>query len=128
MGSNLLLIFFVYMWTMISDHNACIVMTAYPNEGKELRKMIMGILKQNLATCVQRLNYMKSYYIREGKLTKREEKLLLIKTTDEKKEKLIAFVKKMHPYKTPEIMVLRPDEVDDSYLWWMNWEEKESSI
>ena len=63
---------------------------------------------------------MKSYYIREGELKKEEEKLLLIKTTESKKEKCIAFLKKIHPYDTPEIIVIKPDEVDEKYLRWLS--------
>lgn len=59
---------------------------------------------------------MKSYYMREGKLEKKEEKLLLIKTTEDKKEKAIALLTQQHPYKVPEIMILHPDEVNQSYL------------
>lgn len=70
---------------------------------------------------------MKSYYIREGKLKREEEKLLFIKTTDEKKEKLIAFIKKQHPYKIPELIRLEPKEVDESYLARIMKEEKISN-
>ena len=99
--------------------SAIIIMTSYPNDGRKLKRLILAILKQNLAKCIQRINYMKSYYIREGKLKKEEEKLLLIKTTEDKKEKCIAFLKKMHPYDIPEIIILKPDEVDEKYLKWL---------
>lgn len=67
---------------------------------------------------------MKSYYIREWEFRKEEEKLLLIKTVASKKEKLIWFVKSQHPYDTPEIMIIHPDEVDETYLAWLGTEEK----
>jgi uncharacterized protein involved in tolerance to divalent cations len=54
--------------------------------------------------------------MREGKLEQKEEKLLLIKTTEDKKAKALWLLKKQHPYEVPEIMILHPDEVDDSYL------------
>jgi len=62
---------------------------------------------------------MKSYYMREDKLVQKEEKLLLIKTTEVKKNKALAMLKKQHPYDVPEIMILQPDEVDESYLAWL---------
>ena len=67
---------------------------------------------------------MKSYYLREGKIKREEEKLLLIKTTDDKKERLIAFIKKQHPYEVPELIWLQPESVDESYLKWIMTEEK----
>ncbi len=67
---------------------------------------------------------MKSYYIWEGKIKKDEEKLVLIKTTEDKKESLITFLKQMHPYDVPEIVALHPDEVDESYLAWLGTTEK----
>ncbi len=97
-------------------NDARIVMTTYPNEGRNLKRLIVAILKQNFWACVQRINYVKAYYVREGEIKKTEEKLLLIKTTSAKQEKLIEFLKKNHPYELPEIMILHPDEVDASYL------------
>jgi len=97
-------------------NTARIVMTTYPNDGRHLKRLIVAILKQNLGACVQRINYVKAYYIREGEIKKTEEKLLLIKTTSDKQAKLIEFLKKQHPYELPEIMSLHPDEVDASYL------------
>ncbi|MBP7848478.1 divalent-cation tolerance protein CutA [Patescibacteria group bacterium] len=97
-------------------NSARIVMTTYPNEGRHLKRLIVAILKQNLGACVQRINYVKAYYVREGEIKKTEEKILLIKTTADKQAKLIEFLKKQHPYELPEIMSLHPDEVDASYL------------
>lgn len=97
-------------------NSARIVMTTYPNEGRHLKRLIVTILKQNLGACVQRINYVKAYYVREGEIMKTEEKILLIKTTADKQAKLIEFLKKQHPYELPEIMSLHPDEVDASYL------------
>lgn len=99
--------------------NAAILMMTYPNDGRKLQRLIIAILKQWLAKCVNRLNYVKSYYIREGKLNRDEEKILLIKTTEEKKEKLIAFIKKQHPYQIPELIWLQPESVDEAYMKWL---------
>lgn len=101
-------------------NSARIVMTTYPNEWRDLKRLIIAILKQNLWACVQRINYVKAYYVREGEIKKTEEKILLIKTTADKQSKLIEFLKKQHPYELPEIMSLHPDEVDASYLSWLS--------
>ncbi|OIN92008.1 hypothetical protein AUJ42_01070, partial [Candidatus Collierbacteria bacterium CG1_02_44_10] len=88
-----------------------VLLMTYPNDGRNLQRLIAAILKQGLAKCINRVNYMKSYYLREGKIKREEEKLLLIKTTDDKKERLIAFIKKQHPYEVPELIWLQPESV-----------------
>lgn len=96
-----------------------IVTVAYPNNGRQLKRLIIGILKQNLATCVQRINYMKSYSLHEWKIVKSEEKIVMMKTTSDRIEKLVNFVKKQHPYDTPEIIVQDVEMVDEKYLGWI---------
>lgn len=93
-----------------------LLLMTYPNDGRKLQRLIIALLKQWLAKCINRVNYVKSYYLREGKLKREEEKIVLIKTTDDKKEKLIEFIKKQHPYELPELIWLKPDEVDAAYL------------
>ena len=97
-----------------------ILLTTYPNKPRQLKKFILAILKQWLAKCVNRINYVKSYYIWEWKIVKDEEKLLIIKTTEDRKEKLENWIKKNHPYDTPEIIWIKPDGVDEKYLNWIN--------
>ena len=96
-----------------------IVQTTYPNDGRNLRRFMTAVLKKKLATCIQRINNVKSYYGWEWKIAKTEEKILLIKTTQDKKDALMNFIHKLHPYDTPEIIVIQPDEVDPKYLEWV---------
>ncbi len=74
-----------------------LLMFHYPNEGRKLQRLIIAVLKQGLATSINRLNYVKKYTLVAGKLHREEEKILLIKTDEEKKEKLLAFLQKQHP-------------------------------
>lgn len=99
---------------------AIILLTTYPNDGRTLKRLITAILKQWLAKCIQRVNYVKSYYIREGAIKKDEEKLLIIKTTVDLKEKLANFLIQQHPYQVPELIWINPDEVDEKYLSYLN--------
>jgi len=96
-----------------------ILITTYPNKPRQLKKFIMAILKQGLAKCINRVNYVKSYYIWEGKIVKDEEKLLIIKTSDDKKQALQDWIKKNHPYEVPEIVWIKPNEVGEKYLKWI---------
>ena len=65
------------------------------------------------ATCINRINYVKSYYVREDKFQQKEEKLLLIKFPIKNKEKLITYFKKNHPYKMHELIFTKPEDVDE---------------
>ncbi|HCB51133.1 TPA: hypothetical protein DEP21_00905 [Patescibacteria group bacterium] len=69
-----------------------------------------------MVTCVNRVNYVKSYYMREGKLKSEQEKILLIKLPKENKDKFSAFFKKNHPYEIPELLFFSPEDVDKAYL------------
>lgn len=85
---------------------AAILMMSYPNDGRKLQRLIIGILKQWLAISINRLNYAKTYTLVEGKVVREEQKVVLIKTTDDKKEKLLSFLKKQHPQHMPELIWL----------------------
>ncbi len=100
----------------------CLLLMTYPNDGRKLQRLITALLRQKLAVCIQRINYVKSYYLRENKIKRDEEKLVLIKTTDSKKEKLTDFIKKNHPYQISELIWLKPDAVDDAYATWVEKE------
>ena len=88
----------------------------YPNDGRKLKQLITALLKKKLIACASVMNYAKSYYLREGKIKKDEEKLIFIKFSKEKESELLPFIKKLHPYEIPELIVLAPDAVDAAYL------------
>lgn len=88
----------------------------YPNDGRKLKQLITALLKKKLIACANVMNYAKSYYLREGKIKKDEEKLILIKFPKEKEWELLPFIKKLHPYEIPELIVLAPEAVDAAYL------------
>ena len=88
----------------------------YPNDGRKLKQLITALLKKKLIACANVMNYAKSYYLREGKIKKDEEKLILIKFSKEKESELLSFIKKLHPYEIPDLIVLAPDAVDAAYL------------
>lgn len=96
-----------------------LIKTTYPNTPRECKKFIQGLLGSKSAACVNRVNWVKSYFFWEGKIQSSQELILLIKTLPEKKEKCIAFIKKNHPYDVPEISVIEIDEQNTEYLEWM---------
>lgn len=97
-----------------------ILLTSYPAKPRELKNFISKILWSKLAMCVNQINYVKSYYWWKGKIEHWQEKLLIIKTSEQKVSKLKDFLEKNHPYDVAEIVELSPDSVNDSYLSWIN--------
>lgn len=93
-----------------------VAISTFPNDGRKLKNFIQALVKSGLVACVNRINYVKSYYIREGKLKKEEEKMLVIKFPKDNKEKFTGFFKKNHPYDVPELIFLNPEDVDKAYL------------
>lgn len=93
-----------------------IAITTFPNEGRKLKHFVQWLIMSGAAACVNRINYLKSYYVREDEFQQKEEKLLLIKFPIKNKEKLIAYFKKNHPYKMHELIFVKPEDVDENYL------------
>lgn len=69
----------------------------YPDTGRKLRQLITGLLKSGMAQEVVRINYVKSYTLVEGKIQKKEEKILQIYYKDDQEEKIKNFIKKQAP-------------------------------
>lgn len=93
-----------------------VALATFPNDGRKLKSFIQGLVKSWLVACVNRINYVKSYYIREGKFQQEEEKILLIKLPKENKDKFSGFFKKNHPYEVPELIFFEPEDVDKAYF------------
>ncbi len=97
-----------------------ILLTTYPNDWRKLKNLITALLKKKLVACCNIINYWKSYYLRENKIKKDEEKIIFMKYPKEKETELLNFIKKNHPYEIPELVVLSPESVDEKYLNWIH--------
>jgi periplasmic divalent cation tolerance protein len=94
-----------------------VIISTYPDK-KSISKIANSVVKKNLAACV---NYTKisSVYIWKGKMEETEEFLALFKTTQGVTELLKKEIAKTHPYEVPEIVELKMDSVNKSYLDWL---------
>lgn len=91
---------------------------SYSNDGRKLKKLVQMLVQWWFAAYVQVMNYMHSYYMREGKLTKEQEKLVICKASLDKKDKLIEIIKKNHPYEIPEVLI-EIVECNEEYGKWV---------
>lgn len=96
-----------------------IMITSYPNKPRELKKFILGLVKSWIVKCIQRINYVKSYYILDSWYTQSEEKILILKFDISKQAKVESYFAQHHPYKIPEMIYLSPTQVNDAYLKWI---------
>jgi len=87
---------------------------------EEARKIARGVVENHLAACVNIVTHaVESFYTWEGKLENSSEYLLMIKTTEERLEELQKEVLRLHPYDTPEFVVLPIVAGSEDYLKWL---------
>ncbi len=87
-----------------------------PETGRRLAESLVG---DRLAACVNLIPGLTSIYLWEGRIQTEAEVLLLIKTTDERLDALIARLRALHPYQVPEIIALPIVVGLPEYLDWV---------
>lgn len=92
--------------------------TAPESEGKKIAR---HLVERRLAACVNIVG-VESVYRWEGKVEEDKEALLIAKTKADKVQELIEEVRKIHPYKLPEIIVVPITQGLREYLAWVEQE------
>ena len=83
------------------------------------RPLARELVEARLAACVNIVPGVESVYRWEGKVAEDGEKLLLIKTTDERLDEMQRALLAKHPYDVPELVVITPDDVRGAYREWL---------
>lgn len=94
-----------------------LVLTTLPTEGAAQR-MGRDLVNRRLAACVSTLP-LRSTYWWKGRVESARETLALFKTTDARSRTLVQEIRALHPYEVPEVLVLRPADVNPDYLVWL---------
>lgn len=98
--------------------NYCIVTTTtYSKE--EADSITNQLLNKKLAACIQ-CSEIESSYVWDGKVENNLEYKLDIKTTISKSKELINFIKSIHSYKVPEIIVTPILDGNSDYFEWID--------
>ena len=71
-----------------------ILMVTSSQTGRQFSRSLIGLLKQWVATSLQRINYVKQYTLVAWKIERKEQKIVFITTSEEQKEKLIKVLQK----------------------------------
>jgi len=83
------------------------------------RPLARELVESRLAACVNIIPGIESVYRWEGNVAEDGEKLLLIKTVDERLDELQARLFARHPYDVPEFVALAIDDIRGPYRDWL---------
>jgi periplasmic divalent cation tolerance protein len=95
-----------------------IVLTTLPGDF-DCRAFGRAVVEERLAACVNILPPMESVYRWEGRVEQETERQILIKTSRDRIVALWDRIREMHPYETPEFVVLSVQDGSDAYLRWI---------
>lgn len=77
------------------------------------------LVAERLAACVQLVGPIRSTYRWKDRVEVAQEWLCLVKTTESALARLLPRIRELHPYETPEIVVLPVVAGDPDYLRWV---------
>jgi periplasmic divalent cation tolerance protein len=77
------------------------------------------LVKKKLAACTHIIDGALSFFIWDKKLCEENEVLLIVKTIQEKLDKIVTVVKKLHSYDVPEIIAVPIIDGSKDYLNWL---------
>ena len=77
------------------------------------------LVKEKLCACLHIIGPLTSVYQWQGRIVKEQEYLLSAKTPRTKVMALKARLLQLHPYETPEIIVLPIDDASEAYANWV---------
>ncbi len=95
-----------------------LILTTLPTQEKSV-EIARTLVEAHLVACVTILPGVLSIYWWQEKVQEDQECLLIIKTSRYSLEKTISEIKRLHPYDTPEIVVIDPDLIDEKYQKWL---------
>lgn len=78
-----------------------------------------SLVDEGLAACVNLVKDIRSIYRWQGQVEDASECLLVIKTSHQRLDQLTARVHALHPYETPEWLVLEAASVSEAWGKWL---------
>jgi periplasmic divalent cation tolerance protein len=97
---------------------AIIILTTTPTL-KDARKISDELINKKLAACASVVSHVESVFRWQGKVTKEKECLIIIKTRGELFNDAAKQIRRLHPYKTPEIIASPITAGNRPYLKWL---------
>jgi periplasmic divalent cation tolerance protein len=97
-----------------------IIVLVTAKDKKEAEKISRGLLEAKLIACANIIEGVQSLFWWQGKIDSSQEVLLVTKTKKILFKKIIALVKSLHSYQTPEIIALPIVAGSKDYLKWID--------
>jgi periplasmic divalent cation tolerance protein len=88
----------------------------------EADRMALALVQERLASCVNIVPGVTSYYWWEDAVQNDDEALLIVKTTVQRFQALMDYVLEHHPYELPEIIGLPVSSAYPEYVAWVKTE------
>lgn len=94
-----------------------IILSTFPSE-ESVADIAGKVVAGKLCACVN-FTKIRSIYSWRGKMEDQQEFVALFKTTAKSAKTLRAEIARLHPYKVPEIVELKMEDVSKPYLLWL---------
>lgn len=107
------------MQLMTVDDSVDCILALTTCKQEDAMDIAQSIVEKGLCACVNIIPKIKSIYHWKGKIELEEESLLLMKTTEQTKKRLLSALKEIHPYEVPEFIVLPIQWGSADYLDWI---------
>ncbi len=103
--------------------NAQIALCTIDGQGKA-QALARALLERRCIACANLVSGVESMYWWEGKIESAAEVLMIFKTTADQIDALKAAIAELHPYDTPELLVLPVTAGLEKYLAWIEKETR----
>lgn len=103
---------------MSGNDNPILVYTTCPS--MEAAERLGGeLVEGKLAACANIIPGMRAIYVWQGERQSEQEVVVLLKTTQARRDELMAEIERLHPYDTPAVLVLAVDAVSAGFGNWI---------
>ncbi len=111
----------------MTSSEAVVVLITFPVDA-DVRRFASTLVVEGCAACVNILPDVESVYRWQGRVEQARERQLILKTQRARVDRLRRRVGELHPYDTPELVVLPVVDGDPRYLAWIAEATGESSV
>ena len=102
----------------MTSSEAVVVLITFPMDA-DVRRFASTLVAEGCAACVNILGDVESVYHWQGRVEQAQERQLIVKTRRTRVDRLRRRVGELHPYDTPELVVLPVVDGDPRYLAWI---------
>jgi periplasmic divalent cation tolerance protein len=102
----------------VDEPEPVVILITFPTDG-DVTAFARALVDDGAAACVTVLPEVESVYRWEGAIEQAREHQLIVKTTRDMVDRLRRRVGDLHPYDTPEFLVLRVVGGEERYLAWI---------